>query len=417
MKVQKVTPSILNNWLAGDRKKEETLNCGSLGGFHVRTSHASPDGEIASASFRIKYRVNGKSRVVTIGKVSEISIPKARKLAEQYKAQGKAGIDILANRKEAQETLKAKATENANRLPTMLAWFNNVHHDRLYENNKHARINYFKRWITLLGHKSLDQISIEDVATSIRAYGPNVKKESSDKKHMEYFKELAAAYALDNKCPNPLANSRWQAYVKLGRLSWCISEDADEGDSRTAIKQEDFTKIINSLESLCMKYPDKTGPLAILFMAYSGMRPSDISSLKWSHVRTEEPDFLHIKKVLQKTKSQKQIASYIPITRQALNILERAKHLSQGEYVFSETDKIKVTAGLSSVWWDKVKKDTGLPFVLYQLRHNMAHQILRAGGTIADVAATLGNTVEVCVRNYLNNDPRHAATVLSKLTF
>lgn len=416
MTMGKITQANLNEWLANEQGKEKTLNCRSIGGFHVRTNQVSPKGVKASASFRIKYRVNGLAKTVTIGKVGEITLPFARTQAGIIKAQGKIGKDILKDRKEAKQARIELQVKEAEKLPSLQKWFDDVLHDRLYEDKKKSRIYSFKRWLAILGKYSLDQITVEVVANSLRRYGPNIKKESTDKKSMEMLKEFASAYAYDNKCTNPLANSKWSSFVKIGRLSWDIQED-DESSTRTAIEIDTFKHIINCLERLCIQYPTNISPLAVLFMAYSGMRPSDIVSLKWSHLKIEDPSYLHIKKVLQKTQDKKRQHSYIPISPMAVHILGRAKKLSGGDYIFSESTKAKGVANLGTVWWNKVRKEVGIKFVLYQLRHNIAHQIIRGGGSIADVAATLGNTVEICVRHYLMNDPKHAATVLSKLGY
>lgn len=233
---------------------------------------------------------------------------------------------------------------------------------------------------------------------------------------MEYFKELASAYAAENRCSNPLANTKWSAYLKISGLTY--SDIEDEGDSRTAIDESVFRKIIKSLEGIIIDDPNNTSPYALLFMAYTGMRQGDIVSLKWSQIRIEDPSHLHIQKVLLKTKKTKSAASTVPISPQAKEILDRVKSISGGNYVFSETTNAKIAAGLTSTWWKKVRIDIGIEFPPYQLRHNIAHKILRSiehngcGGNISDVASALGNTVEMCVKSYLNNDSRHTAKVL-----
>lgn len=411
MKVDKITPAILNNWLLEARIKGDTLNCRTVGGFHVRINQSSEAGEKPSASFRVKIRVKGKARVPTIGKTIELSVDQARKLALHHKSNANVGIDILDERRQA----KAQRRPTILKLPTLQQWFDSKHHDRLYNENRKTRINYFNRWLELVGGKTLAEINIDDIALNLCKYGKKVKKESSHRKYVEYFKELASAYAADNKCANPIANTKWSTYLKISGLAYNHDNNEDKGDSRTAIEEPVFRKITESLEGLINEYPDKTSPYALLFMAYTGMRPSDITSLKWTHIRIEDPSYLHIRKVLQKTSKKNPSSSIIPISPQATEILDRVKSLSGGDYVFSETTNVKNTAGLTTVWWKKVRADTGILFPPYQLRHNMAHRILRAGGTIADVASTLSNTVEICVTSYLNNDTRHAAQILRNM--
>ena len=414
MKVDKITPAILNNWLSDERKKYDTLNDGEIGGFHVRANQASTIGKRASASYRIKYRVKGKPHTASLGKVESIKMKRVRDLASDVRAQAKLGIDILEDRK--QDRIKTQKKPIIKKLPTLQQWFETKHHDRLYNEGKKTRINYFKRWLKLIGNKELPEVDIADIALNLREYGPKVNKESSDKKHMEYFKELASAYAAENRCSNPLANTKWSAYLKISGLTY--SDNEDEGDSRTAIDESVFRKIIKSLEGIIIDDPNNTSPYALLFMAYTGMRQGDIVSLKWSQIRIEDPSHLHIQKVLLKTKKTKSAASTVPISPQAKEILDRVKSISGGNYVFSETTNAKIAAGLTSTWWKKVRIDIGIQFPPYQLRHNIAHKILRSiehngcGGNISDVASALGNTVEMCVKSYLNNDSRHTAKVL-----
>lgn len=411
MKVDKITPAILNNWLTDERNKYDTLNESDIGGFHVRANQASIKGERASASYRVKYRAKGKPHVPSLGKTESISLKKVRKLAIDVIAKARLGDDILEERR--QERVNTQKKPIIEKLPTLQQWFDNTHHDRLYNENRRTRINYFNRWLKLVGDKTLAEISIDDIALNLCKYGKKVKKESSHKKYVEYFKELASAYAADNKCINPIANTRWSAYLKASEMTYEHIED--KGNSRTAIEASVFLAITESLEGLMSKYPEKTAPYAFLFMAHTGMRNGDITSLQWSQIRRDDPTDLHIYKVLLKTKKKNPSPSKIPISPEAIKILDRVKNLSGGDYVFSETSKAKNTAGLRTVWWEKVQVDTGISFPPYQLRHNIAHNILRAGGTIADVAATLGNTVEVCIDRYLKNDTRHAAQVLMNM--
>ncbi len=416
-KTEKITIGSLNSWLTENRKRGDYWRDTEVKDFDVRVNSDSPSGQRASASYRVRVSVNGSRRTRTISKVGEIDLKTARKHAANWKIEGKVGIDKRKEKKEALQIESERKANETNKPPTLQKWFDDIHHDSLYERGKKTRIRYFERWLVIFGHLRLDQITIESVAKSLRTYGPKVRKESSDKKNMELFKELASAYTFDNKCNNPLANSKWSSFVHSARLTWETSDNEDQGDTRTAIEREVFIKLVQCLERLCIEYPDNVSPLAILFMAYSGMRPSDIVSLEWKHININEPSFLHIRKVLQKTKNKNRLHSRIPISPEAAKILGRAKLLSGGKFVFSESTKAKGVANLGTVWWSKVRKETGIKFVLYQLRHNIAHQIISGGGTITQVAATLGNTVEICVRTYLQNDPKEAAIILTKLDY
>jgi len=415
----KITEASLRKWLVAGRQKNETLRCSELGGFHVRVNADSPKGSAGPASYRIQFRVNGgKLRTPTIAKYGEITLGEAKKRGGTAKAEGKAGIDKLAERKETRRQLEVEKEAKANALPNFQQWFDQRHHERLYERGTSGklRISHLRAyWLPHLGQLTLEELNIDVVCEVLRPFGSTVK-ESTAKKYVEYLKEAVSRFAEDYRAPNNLAGTSWPQYVRTADLLWKINEEDGESP-RTAFSPAEFTSILNSIESVITASPDKAEPLAMLFMAHTGMRPSDIRTLEWKHLVTENCDFPHVRKILQKTRHKKKTATIIPLSPNALKTLGRAKPISGGVFVFSETSKSKSPKTLNDFWWRKVKDATGVSATIYQLRHNMAHAVLRSGGSIADVAAVLGNTVEACIRNYLNEDPRHAAQVLRHLNF
>jgi|GEM_PF-3818730 len=413
----KITEGALRNWLNEERKKHDELKCSELKGFHVRINQHSPKDETANASYRIRYKVADKQSTPSIGKYGEMTLPSARSIARDRKDNARMGKDFIKEKREAIKQTKAERLAIANRLPTLQEWYDDIHKDYLIETGSTGkqRTQYLKRnWLPKLGHLTGEQLDIDVVAGILPSFKSTLK-ESTLKKYVDYLKEAASAYSQEYRSTNPLAGTRWDRYVKLAKLNWEYEED--EGSPRTAFAPKDFQRIINCIELLIAESPNPLYALAMLFMAYSGMRPGDIATLKWTHLILSDCSFPHVKKVLTKTRKKRKTATKIPLTQKAIDTLLRAKPSSGGEYIFSENNKAKTPKSLGDCWRNKVQKSTGIKAPLYQLRHNMAHKILREGGSIADVAAILGNTVEVCIRNYLNNDPEHAATVLQKIKF
>jgi len=413
----KITDAALRTWLNEERKKHDELKCSELKGFHIRINNDSPEGKTANASYRVRYKVSGKQSTPSICKYGEFTLAKAKSIARNYKANAQIGKDFLKEKREAKEQTKTERLAIANKLPTLQEWYDGTHKDHLIETGSSGkqRTQYLERnWWPKLGHLTGEQLDIDAVAGILPSFKSTLK-ESTLKKYVDYLKEAASEYSHKHRSTNPLAGTRWEHYVKLAKLNWEYEEDEDS--PRTAFPPEDFQRIISCIELLIVESPNHLYALAILFMAYSGMRPGDISTLKWTHLTLNNDKYPYVRKVLTKTKKKRRTPTKIPLNQKAIDTLLRAKPLSGGEYIFSENNKAKTPKSLSDYWRNNVQKNTGIKAPLYQLRHNMAHKILREGGSIADVAAILGNTVEVCIRNYLNNDPEHAATVLQKIKF
>lgn len=413
----KITEGALRAWLNKERKKHDELKCSELKGFHVRVNNDSPNDETANASYRIRYKVAGKQSTPSIGKYGEMTLAKAKGIARDHKDNARMGRDFLKEKREAKERVEAERLAIANRLPTLQEWFDDTHKEHLIEigsSGKQRTLYLERNWLPKLGHLTGEQLDVNVVAEALTSFKPTLK-ESTVKKYVEYLKEAASAYSQEHQSTNLLTGTRWDQFVKLAKLSW--NHEEDDGSPRTAFDPDDFQRIIDCVEVLVAESTNPLSPLAILFMAYSGMRPSDIVTLKWTHLTLKNCKFPHVSKVLLKTRKKRKSPTRIPLTEKAIETLSRAKPLSGGEHVFSVDNKARSPKSLSDYWRNNVQKNTGIKAPLYQLRHNMAHKVLRGGGSIADVAAILGNTIEICIRNYLNNDFEHAATILQKIDF
>ncbi|ARN73552.1 integrase family protein [Oceanicoccus sagamiensis] len=424
----KLTDNAVDRWLRANRKKNEVLRDTQVEGFHVRVINDSPQGELAVASYCIDFRVSstGKKRRLKVASFKERTVSQARKLAGDRKSEGRSGIDVIKDREHERTLQQQEKDKAANALPTIQSWFDSTHRDHLYERDDTGkrRINYLEKdWLPALGHLTAPELNIKTISNQMkailddRAYGQDTKplRESTAKKYLEYFKEACSAYCAQHECPNPLNNLKWATVKKTGKLTFAeIKDNEHEGSPRTKIPQTTFIVIVKELESL-YKESENLLPLALLFMAYSGLRPSDIVTLQWSHLKLEG-DSPYLRKVLIKSKHIKSSPTIIPLHSDAVATLKKAEKHRVSDFVFSDNMKAKNTQSLN-YWWDKVRENSEFDFPPYQLRHNVAHRIIDAGGTIVNVAAVLGNTVEVCIRNYLNTDLESTAELLRSLKF
>lgn len=92
--------------------------------------------------------------------------------------------------------------------------------------------------------------------------------------------------------------------------------------------------------------PHEVTKLAFLFSCYTGLRLSDIETLRWEHIR-KQTNFYMIEKIQVKTNNE----VCIPLSKQALEILKRLKrkNISTMNYIFPMLSRTTICTDLK-IW-------------------------------------------------------------------
>lgn len=145
----------------------------------------------------------------------------------------------------------------------------------------------------------------------------------------------------------------------------------------------------------------------ILIMAYhTGMRRSEILSLKWENVSLSE-SYIRVEE------SKNDESRYIPINKELNIVLKSVKYQSSGEYVFSHDEepvKCFKTAFYNAVERSGVKK-----FTFHDLRHTFASNLVMRGVDIITVSELLGHKSLSMTKRYSHPTPEHKRRAVETL--
>ena len=119
---------------------------------------------------------------------------------------------------------------------------------------------------------------------------------------------------------------------------------------------------------------------AFLFSCFTGLRLSDVRSLKWNNIVGDRIEFTQ-----QKTRS----IEYLPLSKTALQIVTEKKTInSEKEYVFDLPDKTVIWGNIKR-WVEKAKINKRVSF--HTGRHSFATMALTEGVDLYTVSKLLGH--------------------------
>ena len=151
---------------------------------------------------------------------------------------------------------------------------------------------------------------------------------------------------------NPLAilTSRHVSVVrKIKARHDCLTYDADK-------KRNDFKTFFDAIQVMIEVRRD-----LLLFILYTGMRKTEAQTLEWQHINIEHKE-LHIKD----TKNRQDLD--IPLSRQAMAIIERRKMRTPEHTSFVFPATVKSKTGYASAHSTEIKQITGLDMTVHGLR-------------------------------------------------
>lgn len=165
-------------------------------------------------------------------------------------------------------------------------------------------------------------------------------------------------------------------------------------------------------------YVDHVKPM-ILIAFYTGLRPSDIRSLRWEHISFSSWGN-SISKVLTKTAHKNNEPHSLPLTDDVVKVLKAWKQQqnTDGGLVFPnpKTGNELSKSALKRPW-KYIKELAGLPEALdfYNLRHNFISWLVMSGVDMFTVAKLSGHANSKMIeQHYGHLSPKHKEDALSK---
>lgn len=277
------------------------------GGLHL---YITPKG---GKLWRLKYRIHGKEKLLSIGGYPEVSAAEARKRREEAKALLKEGVDPSQQKKQEKLAGKERADNNFEAvarewhqiyLPT---WASSTANRNL----RLLELNAFP-WI---GSRPIAEITPPELLQVLRL---------AEKRGV-----LETAHRV-----RTIAGMVFRYGVATGRCTHDISASlkgalapAQETNYPAIIEPERFASLLRDIWAYQGSFI--TG-VALKLSALLGQRPGEIRALEWSEIDTGNAIIS-----IDKEKMKKRRDHLIPLSTQVLTLLEEIRLLTgHGKYVF-----------------------------------------------------------------------------------
>lgn len=329
-------------------------------------------------SFRVRYRVENKLRVVTIGDAALISADEARKQA----------INLIRNKKLGIDPIDAIDPIEKGKGPKLGEFFLEKYlpyvksYKRSWGTDQSMIINHL---VPKLGEQHMGSMSPPDVAVFVELMkSQNYALGTCNRALvlLRYGFELALRWKVAGLQSNPVKEVK--NLKNDNRIERFLSND-QAAKLLIAVKQS---------ESNMLQY-------IVLFLIYTGARKREVLDAKWQDFDWDQKSWR-----IPKTKSGK--VRHIPLSKGALDVLTTLKSLLLGgqwgveltPHSFSEVSNqvtfMNTRTGKPYISffysWDAARIRAGLPdFRVHDLRHSFASFLVNAGRSLYEVQELLGH--------------------------
>lgn len=230
--------------------------------------------------------------------------------------------------------------------------------DKKSPNTKSSWDNTLKHLIVYQGKK----LKFEDVSISwLEGFLSYLKNEVSPNSAMTYFNKINAAL-----------NQAVKDRIIIENPTKYISKPQKEEKEMVFLIREEIQKIIDT------DFYNSDIKNAFLFSCYTGLRFSDIQTLKWNNIKNNQIQLTQIK-----TKS----TVYIPLNQNAIQILDLQDKTSELIFKLYESNSSVNRTLRRLIEKTKIKKDVSF----HSARHTFATLLISSGANIFTVSKLLGH--------------------------
>ena len=258
--------------------------------------------------------VNGRRVQLGIGRFPTITVQDASKIAAKHASQAKQGQDPRIVR-------RAKHA-----VPT----FNEVVRDLLALKRREAgeaHVSKMERILatniqTKLGSRRVDAIRVQDI---VRCLKPIWHEKPVLAKRAAMFSDQALTFARANGHEVDISAANAKVLGKaLGRQKRCVRHFR-------ALEPKDVPAAYAAIETCSAERPSK---LALQFLILTAARPGEVCGAQWSEVDMAETVW-----TIPGVRMKAGVEHRVPLSSEAVALLEQAMAISKGVYVFSANGK------------------------------------------------------------------------------
>ncbi|EFF82088.1 tyrosine-type recombinase/integrase [Acinetobacter haemolyticus] len=283
--------------------------------------------------WRLKYTLNGKEGTISLGEYPTVSLAEARKKKEENKILLKDGINPAHDKKN-KKLEKINAAENT---------FKAIAEEYIVEGMKYKSKDYieqFKRYMEkdvykVIGHKPIKEVTSADVLHIMRSSMIRVKKHS----HCGTGESVSSL------------NRRFISLVMCYAIATLRADNDPTYAVRHAIEQPEteHARPLEKEEKIRLRtridYYGGTATVrnAVLTLAYTMLRASEVRRMKWEYIDLEEKLISFPKasrKRQQERSNKKNHLHLVPMSDQVYNIIMEQYEINPNQpYVFASPSK------------------------------------------------------------------------------
>ncbi len=267
--------------------------------------------------WRLKYRFEGKEKILALGVYPEITLAKARKLREDYREQIANGINPAEQRKQNKRVLKMEEQREYNTFKTVSLQYLEKRNE-LNEAYRERLKNSFKRNVyPFIGNTPIDEVEPIQIIDIVK----RVERRGATESAHRLFTQLSKVF-------------KYGVSNLLAKRNICNDMDKKEIlKSHTAKNYPTITnpKEIGTLLNLIDDYMgDYLVKMALTIAPYVFLRPNNLRFAQWSEIDFEAR-LWRIPAEKMKTKRE----HLIPLTDRTIEILKEVQLYSgEAAYIF-----------------------------------------------------------------------------------
>ena len=332
--------------------------------------------ETGKKSFVLSYRVSGIKKTMVLGSYGILTVEEARNMARIKLA------DMLQGKEPVNGTKKNKGTNFMLFAEAYIENYAKKHKKTWEEDARKIKRHLAGIWKNRL----LESITKADIIALHSKVGATTPYEANRLvKQISKMFELAKEWGyLPESNSNPAKSIKFFKEEKRDR--W--------------LSQEEMPRLVAAIEAEGNFY----AKMAIWMYLFTGARKTELLTAKWSDI-----DMARCELRLEDTKAGR--THYIPLSKPAMELLERIPRIEDNPYIFPGHIKGKHLVNISKPW-NRIKTQAKIENVrLHDLRRTVGSWLAQAGNSLHLIGKVLNHsnqsTTAVYAR-FAQNDVREA---------
>jgi len=311
----RIATALTDTKIKNAKAKEKDYKLFDGGGLYILVTKAG------GKNWKLKYKFDSKEKLLSLGAYPKVSLVKARELREKYKTDISNGIDPSKKKKEIKQKVEQESEKQKNTFEVIaLERLNKVKED-ISDSHYKRTLGIFKKYtFKALGDIPIDEIEPKHIIGLLKEMMEEDIKTSTQKAHQAISKTFKYAVAHGYATRNP-------------------SNDFDIKEITGVIKTTHYPTITDEkgIKNLLMSIKEYGGELstkyALLFLAYTFVRPTNARLALWSEIDLEAKQW-----VIPAKKMKTRDEFIIPLTNTLIELLQEIKLYSgDSEYLFPST--------------------------------------------------------------------------------